>query len=89
MENAGIELGVLCKKIFNDPTFNINPLDVYDFDVLYEKISNNPAFNVANLIPKNERYSMDNQEWYRTLSIEKRFKIVDVNIETELVFEHG
>lgn len=66
--------------------------DGFDYDVIYEKISNNSASYInlldwSNLIPKNERYSCDNQEWYRNLSIEKRYKIVDANTETEIAFE--
>ncbi|MFJ7186456.1 hypothetical protein [Lysinibacillus xylanilyticus] len=92
VENAGIELGVLYEKVLNDPTFNVNLLDEDDFDGLYEKITNNPTFldvfnDVFNSIPKNERYSIDDQEWYKTLPIEKRFKIIDINIETEIVFD--
>lgn len=88
MEDSGIPLDALYEKILKDSTFNVNLLYEDDFDVLYEKISNNPTLlDVFNLIPKNERYSIDNQEWYRTLPIEKRFKIVDVTIDTEKAFE--
>ncbi|MGG3799655.1 hypothetical protein [Metabacillus fastidiosus] len=38
-------------------------------------------------IPKKERYSIKTLEWYKSLSEEKKFKILDVNIDTELAFD--
>lgn len=63
-----------------------------DLDALCKNLSNKPTSNFNqldwnNLMPKNERHSVESQEWYRNLPVEQRFKIVDANTETELAFE--
>jgi len=59
-----------------------------ELGVLYEKITNNPTFldvfnSVFNSIMSDIVLMIKN----KTLPIEKRFKIIDVNIETEIVFD--
>ncbi|MEC2074488.1 hypothetical protein, partial [Metabacillus fastidiosus] len=38
-------------------------------------------------IPNKERYSIKTLEWYKSLPEEKKFKILNVNIDTELAFD--
>lgn len=66
--------------------------NLVSLDDLYEIYSNESTFNVNNLdrnilLPKDKLYRIENLEWYRNLPVEKRFKIVDVNAETEVAFE--
>lgn len=66
--------------------------DGIEIDALYEKLSNQAISNLNhldwnNLMPKNERHSVESQEWYRNLPVEQRYKIVNANTETEIAFK--
>ena len=66
--------------------------DDVEMDVLYEKLSNQVISNVNhldwhNIMPENERNSVESQEWYRNLPVEQRFKIVNANTETDTAFK--
>lgn len=66
--------------------------DGIEIDALYEKLSNQAISNLKhldwnNLMPKNERHSVESQEWYRNLPVEQRYKIVNANTETEIAFK--
>lgn len=56
-------------------------------DVISEEVwsKESKKLDWNDLMSKQERYSVETLEWYRNLPIEKKFKIVDENIDTELV----
>ncbi|MEC2077766.1 hypothetical protein [Metabacillus fastidiosus] len=53
-------------------------------EVFFEKWSKESRkLDWNDLMPKQERYRVETLEWYRNLPIEKKFKILDANIDME------